>query len=99
MRVEYLDVPNPYAESKSSTAVLVEGQPKPNPGFKLSFHFQKNGFFSNAVLTKTYLYAPDIGYSGDFVYAKAIGCTIDWVSAETDLTREWEVRRQRNRSE
>ena len=71
---------------------------KGNPGFKISFHFEPNAYFANDVLVKTYLYQEEVGYSGDFVYDRAIGTTIKW-KEDTDLTKEFEIKKQRNKSE
>jgi nucleosome assembly protein 1-like 1 len=66
-------------------------------GFKLSFMFSPNDFFENEVLTKTYVYKDELGYEGDFVYEKAVGCDIRWKD-EKDLTKSFEIRKQRNKS-
>jgi len=67
------------------------------PGFKLSFVFSPNDFFENEVLEKTYLYQEEVGYSGDFVYDRAIGTEIKW-KEEKDLTKEFEIKKQRNKN-
>lgn len=69
----------------------------PKPGFKIVFHFTPNEFFENSVLEKTYVYQPDVGYSGDFLYDRAIGCDIKW-KEDKDLTKEFEIKKQRNKS-
>lgn len=69
----------------------------PKPGFKLTFYFTPNDFFENTELEKTYVYQPEVGYSGDFVYDRAIGCDIKW-KEEKDLTKEFEIKKQRNKS-
>ena len=68
------------------------------PGFKLTFVFTPNEYFDNDVLEKTYLYQEEVGYSGDFVYDKAIGTEIKWKD-DKDLTKELEIKKQRNKSE
>ena len=50
------------------------------------------------VLSKTYLYQTEVDYNGDFVYDKAIGADIRW-KEDKDLTKEFEVRKQRNKGE
>lgn len=35
------------------------------PGFKITFSFDKNDFFTNAELEKTYYYRSEVGYGGD----------------------------------
>lgn len=71
---------------------------EPAPGYKLEFVFAKNDWFENEVLEKTYLYQPEVGYSGDFIYERAIGTEIKWKSDEKDLTKTVEVKKQRNKS-
>lgn len=66
-------------------------------GFKLSFHFSPNKYFEDDVLEKTYLYKNEIDYLGDFIYDHASGTAIRWKD-EQDLTKEFEVRKQRNKS-
>lgn len=68
------------------------------PGFQLIFEFNKNEFFSNTTLTKTYHYQPELGYSGDFVYDHADGCEIEWVLTEKNVTISIERRKQRNKT-
>lgn len=67
------------------------------PGFKVLFVFENNDFFENNILEKTYLYQEEVGYSGDFVYDRAIGTTIRW-KEDKDLTKEFEIKKQRNKS-
>lgn len=67
------------------------------PGFKLIFVFGPNEFFENDLLEKTYLSQEEVGYSGDFVYDRAIGTEIKW-KEEKDLTKEFEIKKQRNKS-
>lgn len=67
------------------------------PGFKILFEFTKNDFFDNEVLEKTYLYQEEVGYSGDFVYDRALGTDIKW-KEDKDLTKEFEIKKQRNKS-
>lgn len=68
------------------------------PGFKLSFTFTPNEYFENEILEKTYLYQEEVGYTGDFVYDHAIGTEIKWKD-DKDLTKEFEIKKQRNKSE
>ncbi|KAG5353013.1 Putative nucleosome assembly protein [Termitomyces sp. J132] len=67
------------------------------PGFKLLFAFSSNDFFENEILEKTYFYQEEVGYSGDFVYDRAIGTDIKW-KEEKDLTKEFEIKKQRNKN-
>jgi nucleosome assembly protein 1-like 1 len=69
----------------------------PKPGFKLTFIFTSNEYFENEALEKTYYYQEEVGYSGDFLYDRAIGTTIRW-KEEKDLTKEFEIKKQRNKS-
>jgi nucleosome assembly protein 1-like 1 len=70
---------------------------EPKPGFKLIFEFSQNEYFENEVLQKTYVYREEVGYSGDFVYDRAIGTEIKWKD-EKDLTKEFEIKKQRNKN-
>jgi len=67
------------------------------PGFKLIFEFSPNEYFENAALEKTYVYQEEVGYSGDFVYDRAIGTDIKW-KEDKDLTKEFEIKKQRNKN-
>ena len=84
---------------KSLTDISVEYLPTSESqlGFKLLFHFQPNEFFTNTVLEKTYLYQKEVGYFGDFAYDGAIGTKIDW-KEDKDLTKSFEIKKQRNKS-
>ncbi|KAK7457188.1 histone chaperone, variant 2 [Stygiomarasmius scandens] len=73
------------------------GDESSKPGFKLHFHFTPNDYFENEVLEKTYLYQEEVGYSGDFVYDRAIGTEIKW-KEDKDLTKEFEIKKQRNKN-
>ncbi|KAI8802879.1 hypothetical protein BJ742DRAFT_683743 [Cladochytrium replicatum] len=68
-----------------------------NPGFKLTFSFSENAFFTDSELTKTYflLSSPDVTY-GDFVYDHAEGCTITWKEGQ-DLSVKVEIKKQRHK--
>ncbi|RKP29323.1 NAP-domain-containing protein [Metschnikowia bicuspidata] len=70
----------------------------PTLGFELVFEFNENPYFSNQVLTKTYHYQAELGYSGDFVYDRADGCEINWKSKEQNVTINIERRKQRNKN-
>ena len=88
VRLRYLDA--------SSEAVPGQAQ----QGFQLDFVFDAahNEFFSNAVLTKTYFYQDQVGFSGDLVYDHAEGTQIEWTSPETNLTHRLETKKQRNKN-
>lgn len=68
------------------------------PGFELIFEFNENPYLSNQVLTKTYHYQAELGYSGDFVYDHANGCEINWKLKEQNATIKVERRKQRNKN-
>jgi len=87
VRLEYLK------EGEEAKDTETQGK----PGFKIIFVFEKNDFFENKVLEKTYLYQEEVGYSGDFVYDRAIGTTIQW-KEDKDLTKEFEIKKQRNKN-
>jgi len=38
----------------------------------------------------------ELGYEGDFIFDRAIGCTITW-KTDQDLTKEIEIKKQRNK--
>ncbi|KZT50627.1 NAP-domain-containing protein [Calocera cornea HHB12733] len=69
----------------------------PAPGYKLSFHFSPNEFFTNAVLDKTYHYKEEVSYLGDWLYDHAEGTVIDW-KEDKDLTKAVEIKKQRNKN-
>ncbi|KAL3228911.1 Nucleosome assembly protein [Nakaseomyces bracarensis] len=74
---------------------LTEGK----PGFLLHFKFsEENPYFKNKVLTKTYYYQSELGYSGDFIYDHADGCEIEWTDNESNATIAVEMRKQRNKT-
>ncbi|KAF9526796.1 hypothetical protein CPB83DRAFT_857246 [Crepidotus variabilis] len=75
----------------------VDTETKGKPGFKISFRFEPNDYFENEILIKTYLYQEEVGYSGDFVYDRALGTPIKW-KEDKDLTKEYEIKKQRNKS-
>lgn len=88
VRLHYLDSGSDGASDKAQQ------------GFRLDFSFDTahNEFFSNAVLTKTYFYQDQVGFSGDLVYDHAEGTSIDWKSPETNLTHRLETKKQRNKN-
>ena len=67
------------------------------PGFRLTFTFAENAFFSNKTLSKTYYYQEEAGYGGDFVYDHADGDSISWKEGK-DLTVRYETKKQRNKN-
>lgn len=84
---------------KSLTDIQISYLPSGGPaGYKLLFFFKPNDYFTNEVLEKTYLYQAEVGYTGDFIYDKAEGTEIQW-KADKDLTKTYEIKKQRNKSE
>ncbi|KIY53167.1 NAP-domain-containing protein [Fistulina hepatica ATCC 64428] len=97
--VSYLPVRDPNDPLKAFNVELPK-EVLDKPGFSLilKFNTEMNPYFSDPILTKTYVYKETVGETGEFVYDRAIGCTIHWKSDDKDLTREWEVKRQRNKN-
>ncbi|EJT99157.1 NAP-domain-containing protein [Dacryopinax primogenitus] len=79
------------------TEVTLAYLDSPAPGYKLSFHFSSNEFFTNSVLEKTYHYKEEVSYLGDWLYDHAEGTTIDW-KEDKDLTKAVEIKKQRNKN-
>merc|ERR1719249_123606 len=74
-----------------------------NPmGFTLHFHFAKNDFFTNSVLTKQYdmkcLPDPEdpFSFEGPEIF-KCVGCTIDWLPGK-NLTVKQVKKKQKHKS-
>src|SRR6266481_6934505 len=65
-------------------------------GFKLAFYFSSNSFFTNDVLTKTYVYWDELRYEGDIVYNHTLGCEIKW-KEDKDLTKSLRLRSSETR--
>lgn len=86
IQIEYLN--------DSNTPEEIKGM----PGFKLNFYFSPNDYFENEVLSKTYVYRTEVSFTGDFLYDRAIGTEIKW-KEDKDLTTEFEIKKQRNKSE
>lgn len=85
------------AEALKSLIDIKISYPTEAPGFKITFVFKENDYFEGTILEKTYVYAEEVGYSGDFIFDKAIGTEIKW-KEDKDLTKEFEIRKQRNKS-
>lgn len=73
--------------------------PGSQAGFKLEFEFdpKSNNYFTNQILTKTYYYQDEVGFSGDLVYDHAEGDKIEWKD-DKDLTHKIETKKQRNKN-
>ncbi|KAH7097114.1 nucleosome assembly protein [Auriculariales sp. MPI-PUGE-AT-0066] len=78
--------------------VRAKNLPTSTPGYTLEFEFVENEFFTNKLLTKTYYYEDELDYHGDYVYEKAEGCKIDWKDEEKNLTKSFEIKKQRNKN-
>ncbi|QRV76943.1 Nucleosome assembly protein (NAP) [Ceratobasidium sp. AG-Ba] len=79
------------------TDIRLEYLPDSTPGFKLLFDFAPNPYFENTVLEKTYHYQDELGYSGDYIYDRAVGTEIKW-KEDKDLTKAIEIKKQRNKN-
>ncbi|CAE6464348.1 unnamed protein product [Rhizoctonia solani] len=69
----------------------------PDLGYKITFVFDENPFFENKELHKTYYYQKELGYSGEYMYARAEGTKIKW-KEDNDLTKTVEIKKQRNKN-
>ncbi|KAJ2557981.1 histone chaperone [Coemansia sp. RSA 1933] len=67
-----------------------------SPGFRLEFVFGENPFFTNAVLTKTYVYDQD-DVDGTLEFSHAQGSEIDW-KPDQDLSVTVETKKQRHKT-
>ncbi|KAG8755892.1 hypothetical protein FRC12_010745 [Ceratobasidium sp. 428] len=85
------------AALESLKDIRLEYLPNSTPGFKLLFDFAENPFFENTILEKTYHYQDELGYSGDYIYDKAVGTEIKW-KEDKDLTKAIEIKKQRNKN-
>ncbi|KXN66025.1 NAP-domain-containing protein [Conidiobolus coronatus NRRL 28638] len=65
------------------------------PGFQLTFTFEKNEYFTNETLTKTYFYDQSSDF-GDYIFHRTAGCTINWVEGN-DLTHKTVEKKQVNK--
>ncbi|KAJ2450318.1 histone chaperone [Coemansia sp. RSA 2336] len=66
------------------------------PGFKLEFEFAENPFFTNTVLSKTYVYEQS-DVAGDLEFGSATGTEIDW-KPDHDLSVKVETKKQRHKT-
>lgn len=76
--------------------VTLEFLDGPTAGFKIKFYFTSNDYFEDLVLTKEYRYREELDVEGDYLYERAVGCSIRW-KEDKNLTQEIEVKRQRNK--
>lgn len=84
MRIEHINEEDPETKEQKL-------------GYKILFEFSPNDFFENRILEKTYLYGQEVDYTGELVYDHATGTTIQW-KEDKDLTKEFEIKKQRNKS-
>ncbi|KAI4526572.1 NAP-domain-containing protein [Schizophyllum commune Loenen D] len=98
--IRVVNLPLKDTDEEIKKLVSIPEESASSPGYSLLFYFNaaENPYFSNDVLVKTYFYQPTVDDLGDWIYDKAIGTKIDWKEEDMDLTREWEVKRQRNKS-
>uniref|UniRef100_A0A7S1MIW5 Nucleosome assembly protein n=1 Tax=Neobodo designis TaxID=312471 RepID=A0A7S1MIW5_NEODS len=68
----------------------------PQKGFKLSFHFAENAFFTNKVLTKTYVMDPED--EDEYALDDLKGTEIEWTSPANKLTVVIKQKKQRHKS-
>jgi len=84
---------------KDITVTFTESKPM---GFVLYFHFDKNDFFTNSVLTKHYEMKCEPQEDDPFAFEgpeifKCTGCTIDWVKGK-NLTVKQVKKKQKHKS-
>ncbi|CAE6470643.1 unnamed protein product [Rhizoctonia solani] len=77
--------------------VRLEYITEPALGYKLTFLFEENEFFENRELSKSYYYQKELGYGGEYMYARAEGTKIKW-KEDKDLTKTVEIKKQRNKN-
>jgi len=86
---------------KTLTDVTVTLNEEPSMGFTLHFHFTKNDFFTNSILTKQYemnceLDKEDpLSFEGPSI-VKCTGCKIDWLPGMNQTVREV-IKRQKHK--
>lgn len=90
VRIEHINVED--ADEKQEDA----DEKQSKQGYKIIFEFTANDFFENKILEKSYFYGAEVNYSG-VVYDHASGTTIQW-KEDKDLTKEFEIKKQRNKS-
>ncbi|ELU36606.1 NAP domain-containing protein [Rhizoctonia solani AG-1 IA] len=90
-------IPSPSMLIADETPNRLEYITEPALGYKLTFVFEENSFFENKELTKSYYYQKELGYGGEYMYARAEGTKIKW-KEEKDLTKTVEIKKQRNKN-
>jgi len=89
-------------EDEKTIEMADTGEESPTIGFTLEFHFDKNDFFTNEVLTKTYRLKvkPDkealLAYEGPEI-VQCTGCDVNWKNAEKNVTQKIVKKKQKNK--
>jgi len=78
---------------KDITSEYIDNDPR--KGFKINFHFGENPFFTETVLTKTYVLDPE---DEDLALDNVIGTPISWTSTANKLTVVLKEKKQRHKS-
>jgi len=95
------DVILKYEEEKT-IEMADSGEEATTIGFSLQFHFEKNDYFTNEMLTKTYRLRvkPDVegllAYEGPEI-VMCTGCEIGWKSSENNMTTKTIKKKQKNK--
>lgn len=89
-------------EDEQQIEMADTGEKADTIGFSLQFHFEDNEFFTNPMLVKTYRLRvkPDVdallAYEGPEI-VQCTGCTINWKSAEKNVTQRTVKKKQKNK--
>ncbi|XP_074603276.1 nucleosome assembly protein 1-like 1-A isoform X2 [Brevipalpus obovatus] len=83
------DYDEPVLKHLTDITIILADNPM---SFTLEFHFSPNEFFTNSVLTKTYLLKNEVDEKDPFSYEgpeikKPIGCKIDWNPGKSTTMR------------
>jgi len=89
-------------EDEKTIEMADTGEESPTIGFSLQFHFAKNDYFSNEMITKTYRLRvkPEkealLAYEGPEI-VQCTGCDIIWKSSEKNVTQKTIKKKQKNK--
>jgi nucleosome assembly protein 1-like 1 len=89
-------------EDEKTIEMADTGEESPTIGFSLQFHFAKNDYFSNEMITKTYRLRvkPEkealLAYEGPEI-VQCTGCDINWKSSEKNVTQKTIKKKQKNK--
>jgi nucleosome assembly protein 1-like 1 len=89
-------------EDEKTIEMADTGEESPTIGFSLQFHFAKNDYFSNDMITKTYRLRvkPEkealLAYEGPEI-VQCTGCDIFWKSSEKNVTQKTIKKKQKNK--